>query len=192
MNFESANLERLKRAVVIGTSCSGKTTFAQRLAQLTGVQHVELDAINWLPNWTPRPNGEFRMLVEEAVAADEWVLDGNYSRTRDIVWSRATALIWLDYSFRVVAYRALSRTMGRVFDKQILYSGNRETFGKAFLSRDSILLWVLRTYRRRRREYSLLLQGVQGTHLRVCVFRTPAEADRFLSQVEKTARGKHV
>lgn len=191
MNFESANLERLQRTAVIGTSCSGKTTFAQRLVQLLGVQHVELDAINWLPNWTQIPNEEFRMLVEEAVSADEWIVDGNYGRTRDIVWSRATAVIWLDYSFHVVAYRALSRTMSRVFDKQILYSGNRETFGKAFLSKDSILLWVLRTYRRRRREYSQLLGEYQGRHLRIYVFRTPEEAAQFLSQLEKETRGEH-
>ena len=131
MNFEFANLNRLKRTVVIGTSCSGKTTFAQRLAQLMRIRHIELDALNWLPNWTERSNDEFRMLVEEAVSAGEWILDGNYSRTRDLVWSCGAALIWLDYSFPVVAYRAFRRPRSRVFERQILYSGNRETFRKA-------------------------------------------------------------
>jgi adenylate kinase family enzyme len=74
-----------KRTVVIGTSCSGKTRFAGKLAQLLRVQHIELDALNWLPNWTPRPDEEFRSLVKEAVSTNEWVVDGNYSRTRDIV-----------------------------------------------------------------------------------------------------------
>lgn len=89
----------LKRTVVIGTSCSGKTTFAVNLAQLLRVQHIELDALNWLPDWTERPKEEFRLIVVKAVSADEWVADGNYSKTRDIVWSRATAFVWLDYSF---------------------------------------------------------------------------------------------
>jgi adenylate kinase family enzyme len=173
----------LKRTVVIGTSCSGKTTFAKRLAQLLAVQHIELDALNWLPNWTPRSNDEFRILVERAVAADEWIVDGNYSRTRDIVWSRATALIWLDYSFPLVLSRAFSRTKSRVFDKQLLYSGNRESFRKAFLSRDSILLWVLKTYHRRRREYSHLLKELQKRDREIRVFSTPEEAEQFLSQV---------
>jgi adenylate kinase family enzyme len=191
MNAKRVTLERLKRLAVIGTSCSGKTTFAYHLAQLMRVTHIELDAIHWLPKWTPRPSDEFRMLVEEAVAADQWVLDGNYSRTRDIVWSRATSLIWLNYPFHVVAYRALRRTAHRVFDRQRLYSGNRETFRQAFLSKDSILLWVLKTYHRRQHEYSRLLQEYQDEHLQIFVLRAPAEADQFLSQVEQATSMQH-
>jgi adenylate kinase family enzyme len=175
----------LKRTVVIGTSCSGKTTFAKRLAQSLDIQHIELDAINWLPNWTPRSNDEFRILVEKEVSADKWVVDGNYSKTRDIVWSRATVLIWLNYSFPVVLSRAFSRTISRIFDREILFSGNRETFRMAFLSRDSILLWVLQTYYRRRREYARLLNKLQGRDVEIRVFCTPEETERFLSGVEK-------
>ena len=175
----------LKRTVVIGTSCSGKTTFARKLAAALRVPHIELDALHWLPNWVERTNEEFRSLVKESVAADEWVADGNYSKTRDIVWSRATAFIWLDYSFPVVLCRALSRTTRRVFDKEILYSGNRETFRKAFLSRDSILFWMLKTYRRRRREYPVLLNDLQSKDLEIRVFRKPEESQRFLSQVNR-------
>jgi adenylate kinase family enzyme len=186
------NPESLKRTVVVGTSCSGKTTFARRLAGLLSVKRIELDAINWLPGWRPRPHEEFRMLVEEAVSADEWVLDGNYSRTRDIVLPRATALIWLNYSFPLVGYRALSRTTRRVFYKQTSYAGNKETFRRAFLSRDSILVWVLKTFHRRRREYSELLQELRrDERMRIIVFRTPSEAERFLSQLEKETKARH-
>lgn len=185
-----ANLERLKRVAVIGTSCSGKTTFARHLAGLMQVKHIELDAMYWLPHWTPRPSDEFRMLVAQEVAAERWIVDGNYSRTRDIVWLHATALIWLDYSFPVVAYRALSRTMRRIFDKQILYSENRETFRQAFLSKDSILLWVLKTYWRRRREYSLLVNAPQHRHMQILVLRSPAEANQLLSQLKSATEAR--
>jgi adenylate kinase family enzyme len=185
MNAKFVNLEQFRRIAVIGTSCSGKTTFASTLARLMRVKHIELDAIHWLPHRTRRPHDEFRRLVEEAVAADQWVLDGNYSRTRDLVWSRATSLIWLNYPLHVVAYRALGRTTQRVFDEQILYSGNRETFRQAFLSQDSILLWVLKTYYRRRREYSRLLQEYQDQQVQIYVFRAPAEADRFLAAMSR-------
>ena len=171
----------LNRVVVIGTSCSGKTTFAKGLARVLNRHHIELDAINWLPGWTERPPEEFRRLVEEATAQDEWVVDGNYSRVREVVWSRATALIWLDYSFHVVIWRALSRTLRRSISREILFSGNRESLRMTFLSRDSILLWILKTYRRRRREYSKMLQETDD--VKVGVLTSPEDASRFLAEV---------
>ncbi len=172
-----------KRIVVVGTSCSGKTTFARTLAQRLKTRHIELDAIHWKPNWTPTPKEEFRNLAQEAIAPESWVLDGNYSTVRDLVWARATVLIWLNYPFYVVAYRALSRTFRRVFYRQVMWSGNRETFRKSFLSKDSILWWVLKTYHRRRREYPRLFQAPQYSHLEIIVFSSPAEAERFLQGI---------
>ena len=177
-------IQDFKRVAVIGTSCSGKTTFARHLAHRLNRNHIELDALNWLPEWTQRPDDEFRALVQTAVKSDEWIVDGNYSRVRDVVWPRATAVIWLDYSFPVVMYRALSRTFQRAVHKQILYSGNRESLRKAFLSNDSILLWVLKTYRRRRREYSKLLLGSKNLNHNVVVLRSPEKAEEFLAQID--------
>ena len=173
--------EDLQRVVVIGTSCSGKTTFAKRLAETLNREHIELDAINWLPEWTARPPQEFRRLVEEAIAKDEWILDGNYHRVRDLVWSRATTLIWLNYSFHVVIWRTLSRTLRRAISREILFSGNRESLHIAFLTGDSILLWVLKTYHRRRREYSTLLD--EKRDVKVVVLPSPEKADHFLFEI---------
>lgn len=166
--------------VVIGTSCSGKTTLARTLANIWNVPHIELDVLHWQPNWSPRPDEELRQLTQAAVAAEQWVLDGNYSEVRDIVWGRATTLIWLNYPFRVVFGRALSRTVKRVLFREKLYAGNRETFRQTFLSRDSILWWVITTYQRRRREYPTLFKLPEYAYLAVVELRTPAEADRLV------------
>jgi hypothetical protein len=112
------------------------------------------------------------------------VLDGNYSVVRDLVWARATTLIWLNYPFYVVAWRALSRTMRRVFGRQVMWSGNRETFRQSFLSKDSILWWVLKTYRRHKQEYPRLFKKPEYRHLEIMVFASPAEAERFLQSVK--------
>ncbi len=186
MNSEDVKIENLKRVVVIGTSCSGKTTLAKNLAHALGVKHIELDSIHWLPDWVERPNDEFRNLVEKEVAADLWVLDGNYSKTRDIVWTRATAIVWLNYSFPLVAYQALRRTAQRIFTREILYSQNHETFKQAFMSRDSILLWVLTTFHRLRRDYPLLLQEVSGSEVKVFVFQNPKKTKEFLKRICQT------
>ena len=76
------------RVSVIGTSGSGKTTFAGALAEALGARHVDLDAINWQPGWTDlnaRDPEEFRRRVGDAVAGDVWVSCGNYSKVRPLV-----------------------------------------------------------------------------------------------------------
>jgi len=162
------------RIVVVGTSGSGKTTFARSLAEALRREHIELDALHWGPNWTPRT--DFAELVRAAVTADAWVVDGNYSRVRDQVWERATAVVWLNYPFRVVFWRALVRTIRRVVSRETLYSGNRESWRDAFLEPDGIPWWVIRTHRKRRREYAALLREPRFRHLAVFELHSHAEA----------------
>ena len=131
----------MARVVVIGTSCAGKTTFARSLARMLGFPHIELDALHWQPNWIERPDDEFCALAAAALAQNSWVTDGNY--VRDLVWSRATTVIWLNYAFPVVLWRAVARTLRRALTGEELFSGNRESLRTAFFSRDSILWWVL-------------------------------------------------
>lgn len=186
MNSENIKTANLKRVSVVGTSCSGKTTFAGKLARILRVKHVELDAIYWLPDWIERPKDEFLDLVEKAAGDTAWVFDGNYSRAREIVWSRATAIVWLNYSFPRTFYRALNRTTRRALTGEEMWSGNRETFGKAFLSRDSILLWVLTSYFEKRRRYSKILREDNFSEKKIFIFRHPKEAEEFLRQAEQS------
>jgi len=145
MNVNPIKIEDLKRIVVIGSSCAGKTTLARSLAKTLQAKHIELDSLNWLPDWQQRSSEELMALAADAVGDENWVLDGNYSRTRRIIWPRATRIIWLDYSFPVVMFRTIKRTIRRVFTKEVLFGNNRETFRNAFLSRDSMILWVIWT-----------------------------------------------
>ena len=138
---------------MIGTSCSGKTTFARRLGPILGAPQIELDALHWGADWTPRP--DFRERVDQATRAQKWIVDGNYSAVRPLLWSRATTAIWLNYGFGTTMGRALSRTLRRAFRSEPLYAGNRESLQKAFLSHESILLWVLTTHGPRRRSREL-------------------------------------
>ena len=179
----------MERVIVVGTSCSGKTTLARQLSRALGAPHIELDAIHWKPGWQPRPAEEFRELVGEAVAGERWVIDGNYSASRDIVWGRATAIVWLNYPFRVVLWRALNRTTKRIISREELFSGNRETFRQSFLSRDSIILWAITTYRRRRREYRRILVDGVFPHLQVIELRKPAEAENLAACLSRGIEG---
>jgi adenylate kinase family enzyme len=131
-----------RRISVVGTSGSGKTTLARQISQRLAIPHVELDALHHEPDWQEAPTDVFRKRVEQSLSSDSWVVDGNYSKVRDIVWSRADTVVWLDYSLPVIMTRLLRRTLRRVVAQEELWSGNRETWQQTF-SRDSILLWAL-------------------------------------------------
>ena len=171
------------RITVVGTTGTGKTTLAHRLAQCLGVPHIELDSLYWGPNWTPVPAQDFRAHVEQVVSHAEWVVDGNYSRVREIVWVRTESLIWLDYSLRVVLSRIARRTFGRIKSGEELWSGNRETLRNALFAQEPLFVWAVRTHAKRRKRFELALQQPEYAHLLVIRHRSPHETDLWLANL---------
>ena len=169
----------MNRIVIVGSTGSGKTTLAKELSQLVGAPHVELDALNWGPNWTAAPAEVFRARVAEAVSADRWIVEGNYHVVRDIVWPRADCIVWLNYSLPLVLSRLVRRTTRRVLTAEPCCNGNRESLRMA-LSKESILLWALQTYHRRRKEFPPLLAERAATGTTIVVHRTPSETTAWL------------
>lgn len=169
-----------KRIVVIGTSGSGKSTFSRKLSAALSIPHIELDALHWESNWIEAPVDVFKNRVESALTAGSWVVDGNYGKVRNAIWSQADTLIWLDYSFPVVFGRALFRTIKRSLFRERLWAGNRESVRRSFFSKHSILVWVIQTYSRRRKEIPELLLRTEYSHLKIIRFRAPKQADAYL------------
>ena len=173
----------MERVVVIGSSCSGKSTFSQKLANKMALEYIELDQLHWLPNWRERDDEEFRNLVKQVTAADTWIVDGNYSAVRDIVWPRATSIIWLNHSFRVVLYRSFTRSIVRAVTKKKLFAGNVETFKQTFFSRDSIILWVLQTYHQKRKRYKKLLPQLKCQGIDIVELNNQKQVDHYLKNI---------
>jgi adenylate kinase family enzyme len=177
----------MRRVVVGGSTGSGKSTFARSLAERMGVPLIELDALRHGPSWTETPDDRFRELIGAQTSADAWVVDGNYSVTIDLTWGRADTLVWLDYSLRLVLWRLFLRTNRRIVRRELLWNGNREHFANAYLSRQSIYLWLFRTYWRRRRSWPRSLADGYG-HLAVHRFRAPREAERWVRSISSAPR----
>jgi adenylate kinase family enzyme len=170
-----------QRAVVVGTSGSGKTTLARALARRWGLPHIELDALHWGPNWTEAPLDLFRQQVEVAIEAPQWVVDGNYSKLRNLVWRRAELLVWLDYALPVVMWRLIHRTLRRCATQELLWSGNRERLRDHLFTRESLLLWVLQTHRSRRRRFTTQLREPDYHHLTVVRLSSPRATRAWLA-----------
>jgi adenylate kinase family enzyme len=168
------------RILIVGTSGSGKSVLARKLAARFALTDIELDALFWEPNWTQASAPVFRARIEAAMAKNAgWVIHGNYSKVRDLTWGGSETVIWLDYPLAVVLWRVMKRSVLRIISREPLWSGNRESLRKTFFSRDSIILWALETHDRNRRQYEGLIQDQSYSHLRVIRLKTPGETERF-------------
>lgn len=178
-------LPDLTRTVVVGTTGSGKTTLGQRLAALLDAPFIELDKLHWGPDWTPLADEPFREAVTQCVTAEAWVVDGNYGAVRDIIWQRATAIIWLDYPLPLVLWRLFRRTLWRVFTRQRLFNDNRESFFASFFSRNSLFMWALRKHHSRRQRYSQHFADGDFANATPIVFHKPTHAEAFIELVHQ-------
>ena len=142
----------MQRVAIFGTAGSGKSWLAERLACGTGLRVVELDALYWGHDWQPAPLDLFRHRVECEIKDGSWIVVGIYGQVRDLTWPAADTLVWLDLPLPLVMWRLLRRTVRRAITKENLWgTGNRESLRTALFSRDSILLYALKTHRRNRR-----------------------------------------
>lgn len=174
-----------RRIMVVGPSGSGKTTVSREIGRRLGLQVVELDALYHLPNWQETPRGEFRAKVMHAFtgAQDGWVCDGNYTaRVMDLVLERADTMVWLRLPFRVVFPRLLKRTLIRGLRKEMLWGTNRESLRMGFLSRDSVIWFMVKTWRHHPRSVTTIL-GEARRRPRMIVLRSPGQVKRFLASI---------
>ena len=174
-----------QRISVVGTTGSGKTTVAKEISKSLQLPYVELDALYWDENWTGVSDAIFRDRVEDAIKADQWVIDGNYSRVRNLVWERAETVVYLDYSFLRTFWQLLKRTLRRSITKEELWSNNQESFGKSLFSHDAIMLWMIRTYNRRRKQYAQLMNQSEYAHLKIVHLKTPRMTNAWVRRMTK-------
>jgi len=174
----------MQRISVIGTSGSGKTTVAKRAAETLGVPHIELDELNWGPDWEEAPVEVLREWVKNAIQGSGWVVDGNYSKVRDIVWRRADTVLWLDYPFYRTFLRLLWRTLRRVVLRERLWNDNREDL-TAILGKDSILLWAITSHPRRKNEYPRLMIDQEYAHIQFLRHKSSTETEQWLKTLKK-------
>lgn len=163
-------------AILSSASGNGKTTVGRALAAKLGVPFHELDALHHGPNWTEATPEELRARVGPIVASEAWVIDGAYrGKIGDLVLEAADTVVWLDLPLRVWLPRLLRRTVVRMATREELWNGNREEFRNLLHPRNSVVVYALRGYRRRRRNYAADLARFPLVRL-----RTQAEVDRFL------------
>lgn len=137
-----------ERVWVIGGPASGKTTFAERYAQVTGCACIVLDEHYWLDDGVPVSAEKLRLVLDELLGTDRWIVDGQYPQALAEFVDRADCLVWLEPPFSVCYGRLASRTMRRLISREPMWTtgNNRESVRSVFGPR-SVLLCAIRTRR---------------------------------------------
>jgi adenylate kinase family enzyme len=174
----------VRRVSVVGNSGSGKSTLARELAAVIGATHLELDGVFHQPGWAPLDADEFRRVVAAAAAGDRWVMDGNYSAVRPIVWDRADTVVWLDLPRRTVMRQIVGRTLRRVVTREELWNGNREPFGNLLRwdPQESVISWAWHNHAKYRDRYAAAAAEPANAHLTFVRLTSRRDISRFLAE----------
>lgn len=176
------------RALVVGISGAGKTTFARRLSEMAQAPHIELDLLNWGPDWHDRHLHEpqaFIAAVDEASRAPRWVIAGSYHSTvGEMLWARATDIVWIDPPRGVVMRQVIGRSLNRVITGSEVFPGCRETWGR-LLTKGHPIRFAWDNYARRRARIAALVADPRHAHLRVHRCQTRAECAQALDTISR-------
>lgn len=172
------------KILIIGTTGSGKSTLASKISKKLDIKHIEQDNLFWQPNWQIAPKEEFIAKMMNEIKSDSWVTCGNHGAVRETLIKEADTIIWLDYSFHIVLYRILKRSIIRAAFKQKCCNGNVETFRQTFFSGNSILLWLFKTYAKRRKDYTLLFNELEKSDKKLIRLKNLKEAESFLKNLQ--------
>jgi adenylate kinase family enzyme len=87
----------MKKVLVIGSPGSGKSTFARKLQDITGLPLVYLDRLQWNADRTVVDRSVFLARLEEALQMDAWIIDGNYACTLEMRLQVCDTVFFLDF-----------------------------------------------------------------------------------------------
>ncbi|TCM66736.1 adenylate kinase family enzyme [Acinetobacter calcoaceticus] len=178
----------MKYINVIGTSGSGKTTFSKRLATQLHLNYIELDNLFWLDDWIESPDQLFLEKIQQQLDAHPqgWVIDGNYNgRTAKLKWKQVDTIIWIDLPFYLNLYQSVSRTLYRLITQKKLWSNsnNKESLNM-MLSRESIILWMIKTHKKNRQKYLALMSHSDYQHIQFIHLRSRSEVQAFFKNIQ--------
>lgn len=171
-----STLAEVRRILIVGPTGSGKTTLAHELGDCLELPVVELDTLHWGPNWSVQdgfPENAFARVCEGV-----WVIEGGYTVVHERAWPRADLVVWLDLPFPLVFSQLMRRTLGRIVTGEEIFHGNHESIRQTFFSRESVVAWLFRSYRGRRRQCETFSR--QHPEVPVVRLRTRTERDGWL------------
>jgi len=168
----------MKRIAIMGSPGAGKTTFARRLASITGLPLTHLDKVYHDQSYAYATDKEaWRNRVQQLTNESLWIIDGNYKSTFDIRFPAADTIIFLDYPTRLTLARAIKRRI-------VLHRRVRPDMPSTWKEKlDWQFIRFIASYRKQQQPAVLALLK-QQTHAHIFHITSPHEAEALLNRLQ--------
>lgn len=177
---------KFNKTIIIGSSCSGKTTLGKRLAKITHAKIIDIDELHWKPNWQSTPSAQLIPKIEKEIWGEpRWIISGNYRETMPTTMPQATCVIWLDYPLTLLLRRMLKRTIIRVITQQEICNGNKETIKGTFFEKNNLFSYTIRTYPKRKQQFPQIIKTYP--HLKFIQIKSPKQLEKFIYKLQQSA-----
>ncbi len=170
----------MKRIAIIGSSGAGKSTLSRQLSSLLALPITHLDKLYWQPNWQQTPTTEWKVLQQQYIQQDAWIIDGNYRNTMDMRLNLADTIIFMDFSRLRCLYHVLKR--------RVQYAGRaRPDMNEQCPERVNweFIQWVW-NFPRDVRPGTLQKIQQYSAGREVIILRNPRQVKRFLKKLHST------
>lgn len=162
----------MKKVIILGCPGSGKSTFARKLQEKTDLPLYYLDMIWHKPDKTTLTKEEFDEKLHELIARDEWIIDGNYSRTLEPRLQACDTAFVFDLPLEV----CLAGAQARVGTKRIDMPWEETELSQEFLN------YIL-SFSQQKLPRLLQLARQYSAQKQVVFFRSRRECDDFLNSL---------
>jgi adenylate kinase family enzyme len=157
--------------MIIGSPGAGKSSFARHLRDQTGLPLYYLDVLFYNPDGTNISKEEFDARLDEMVNRDQWIMDGNYSRTLEVRLRACDTVFLLDYPLEV----CLAGAESRIGTKREDLPWIETTFDPDFKQ------WIIDFHQHRLPSIYKLIEAYK-TSKNIVIFKSRTEAADYLQR----------
>ena len=166
----------MERILVIGCPGSGKSRLSRILGEKLGLPVVHLDQLWWKPGWENVSVEEFDARLEEVLEGEQWIIDGNFSRTMPLRLKHCDTIVYLDYSRWTCLLGMIQRVLGSYGKvRPDMGEGCPERFDWEFVK----FIWNFNRENRVRNNTWI----AQAKHAKAIILKNRKEAADFLDQI---------